>query len=139
MSAFGSGSSNSNNRLRHNQAGGDGVLGGTHGAYGMYPHSEYREGAEQRRENDPNDKGSRLKGKVSMLKEVAINIGDEIRDQNQFLTTMGQDMEGMGGRLAQTMKNFYEMWARQGCGPFFYLTLFAIGVVVFMYIYLKAR
>ncbi|KAJ2845593.1 hypothetical protein GGI22_006507, partial [Coemansia erecta] len=70
---------------------------------------------------------------------VAINIGDEIRDQNQFLTTMGQDMEGMGGRLAQTMKNFYEMWARQGCGPFFYLTLFALGVVIFMYIYLKAR
>ncbi|KAJ2398144.1 hypothetical protein GGI23_003295 [Coemansia sp. RSA 2559] len=135
MSAIGSGSNNSNNRLRHNQAGGGGgVLGGTHGAYGEYSHSEYREGAEQRRDNDPNDKGSRLKGRVSMLKEVY-----EIRDQNQFLTTMGQDMEGMGGRLAQTMKNFYEMWARQGCGPFFYLTLFALGVVIFMYIYLKAR
>ncbi|KAJ1665009.1 protein transport protein bet1 [Coemansia sp. RSA 1646] len=103
MSAFGSG-----NRLRHNQPGSSAV-GGTHGAYGEYSHSEHREGAGQGLENDPNDKGSRLKGKVSILKEVAINIGDEIRDQNQFLTTMGQDMEGMGGRLAQTMKNFYEI------------------------------
>ncbi|KAJ2517142.1 hypothetical protein H4217_004143 [Coemansia sp. RSA 1939] len=128
MSAFGNSSGNSSgNRQRH-------------GAYGDYqPSSQYREGAGQELEDDPNDKSSRLKGKVTMLKEVAINIGDEIRDQNQFLTTMGQDMEGMGGRLAQTMKNFYEMWARQGCGPFFYLTIFALCVTVFMYVYLKAR
>ncbi|ORX73214.1 hypothetical protein DL89DRAFT_290946 [Linderina pennispora] len=81
----------------------------------------------------------RLRSKISMLKEVSISIGDEIRDQNKFLETMGQDMEGMGGRLQATMKRFYEMWARQGCGPFFYITLFGLGVLTLLYFYLKMR
>ncbi|KAJ1762439.1 protein transport protein bet1 [Coemansia sp. RSA 518] len=104
-------------------------------AYGRYPPSGFA-GEE---EDDPNSKDARLKGRISMLKEVSISIGDEIRDQNQFLGTMGQDMEGMGDRLGATIKRFHKMWVRQGCGPFFYLTLFAIGVVVFLYIYLKMR
>ncbi|KAJ1732738.1 hypothetical protein LPJ61_001911 [Coemansia biformis] len=90
-------------------------------------------------EEDPNSKDLRLKGRISMLREVSISIGDEIRDQNQFLATMGQDMEGLGGRLGATMKRFYAMWARQGCGPLLYLMLFTIGVFVFLYIYLKSR
>ncbi|KAJ1840503.1 protein transport protein bet1, partial [Coemansia sp. RSA 486] len=90
-------------------------------------------------ETDPNSKDMRLKSKISMLKEVSISIGDEIRDQNKFLGTLDADMESMGGRLAATMKSFYEMWARQGCGPFFYLTLFALAVFVFLYMYLKTR
>ncbi|KAJ2502270.1 protein transport protein bet1 [Coemansia sp. RSA 1972] len=103
--------------------------------YGSYPPSGFA--GEQ--EDDPNSKDARLKGRISMLKEVSISIGDEIRDQNQFLGTMGQDMESMGDRLGATIKRFHKMWVRQGCGPFFYLTLFAIGVVVFLYIYLKMR
>ncbi|KAJ2160566.1 hypothetical protein GGF46_002162 [Coemansia sp. RSA 552] len=94
-------------------------------------------GAETRAEDDPNSKDVRLKSKISMLREVSINIGDEIRDQNTFLTTMGNDMDGMGARLTATIKNFHDMWARQGCGPFFYLTLFTLAVVVFLYLYLK--
>ncbi|KAJ2784158.1 protein transport protein bet1 [Coemansia javaensis] len=90
-------------------------------------------------EDDPNSKDTRLRGKIAMLKEVSISIGDEIRDQNQFLATMGQDMEGMGGRLGATMKQFYAMWARQGCGPLLYLLLFTIAVFVFLYLYLKLR
>ncbi|KAJ2355714.1 hypothetical protein GGF43_002525 [Coemansia sp. RSA 2618] len=104
--------------------------------YSSYPPSGFAGEAE---EDDPNSKDTRLKGRISMLKEVSISIGDEIRGQNQFLATMGQDMEGMGGRMDATIKRFHDMWARQGCGPFFYLTLFAIGVVVFLYIYLKMR
>ncbi|KAJ2689421.1 hypothetical protein H4R19_006497 [Coemansia spiralis] len=90
-------------------------------------------------EGDPNSKDMRLKSKVSMLREVSISIGDEIRDQNQFLGTMGQDMDGLGGRLGATMKRFYAMWARQGCGPLLYLLLFTVGVFVFLYLYLKSR
>ncbi|KAJ2454703.1 hypothetical protein EV183_001287 [Coemansia sp. RSA 2336] len=93
----------------------------------------------QQEEDDPNSKDTRLKSRITLLKEVSISIGDEIREQNRFLSTMGEDMEGMGNRLGATIKHFHEMWARQGCGPFFYLTLFAIGVTVFLYIYLKTR
>ncbi|KAJ1721375.1 protein transport protein bet1 [Coemansia erecta] len=134
MSAYNN--SNSNNRLRHQTGPGAGyrstLPGGLPGSGSSFQ-NQFED------ENDPNAKDSRLRNKISMLKEVSISIGDEIRDQNTFLTTMGDDMEGMGTRLAKTMKNFYEMWARQGCGPFFYLTLFALGVFVFLYFYLKVR
>ncbi|KAJ2616575.1 protein transport protein bet1 [Coemansia sp. RSA 1365] len=133
------------NRQRHF----GGARGEAQGNFSSYPPSGFGGGGKSRigvgrqdeeaDENDPNNKDTRLRGKISMLKEVSISIGDEIRDQNQFLGKMGEDMEGMGGRLSATMKNFYDMWARQGCGPFFYLTLFAICVFVFLYIYLKAR
>ncbi|KAJ2079294.1 protein transport protein bet1 [Coemansia sp. RSA 988] len=126
-----------------------GPSGAASGEFSSYPPAGFGGGiksrvdvgkqGEEAEENDPNNKDTRLRGRVSMLKEVSISIGDEIRDQNQFLARMGEDMEGMGGRLSATMKNFYDMWARQGCGPFFYLTLFAICLFVFLYIYLKSR
>ncbi|KAJ2765968.1 protein transport protein bet1 [Coemansia nantahalensis] len=116
------------NRQR-NQAGGRGGPAGLYDAYG----------GDAAVEEDPNSKDVRLKSKVAMLREVSISIGDEIRDQNQFLATMGQDMEGLGGRLGATMKRFYAMWARQGCGPLLYLLLFTICVFVFLYLYLKSR
>lgn len=132
--------SSNNNRLRH-QAGGAGYHSGRGTPTNPYmaPSALPPQPSATDIEDDPNSKDSRLRSKISMLKDVTINIGDEIRDQNKFLASMGEDMEGMGGKLAATMKQFYRMWARQGCGPFFYLTFFAIGVVVFMYIYLKAR
>ncbi|KAJ1835292.1 protein transport protein bet1 [Coemansia sp. RSA 2711] len=113
-----------------------GLRGDAPGAYSSYPPAGL---AGEELEEDPNSKDMRLKSRISMLKDVSISIGDEIRDQNQFLGSMGQDMEGMGNRLGATIKRFHEMWVRQGCGPFFYLTLFAIGVVVFLYLYLKMR
>ncbi|KAI9501272.1 hypothetical protein BX070DRAFT_228634 [Coemansia spiralis] len=138
MSTYNGGNSSSGNRLRHHQPANRGGTPG--GAYSEHPHSSYGEATDrQLLEDDPNDKSSRLKSKISMLKEVTINIGDEIRDQNQFLTTMGQDMEGLGDRLARNMKSLYDMWKRQGCGPFFYLTIFTLSVFTFLYIYLKAR
>ncbi|KAJ2395205.1 protein transport protein bet1 [Coemansia sp. RSA 2531] len=130
---------NQNNRLRH-QAG---LRSGTPGAHSGYSSAAYSgagpEDDSAQTFDDPNGKDSRLKMKISMLKDVSITIGDEIRDQNKFLATMGEDMEGLGGRLATTMKHFYDMWARQGCGPLFYLALFAVCVFVFMYLYLKLR
>ncbi|KAJ1949140.1 protein transport protein bet1 [Linderina pennispora] len=120
-----------NNRLRHQTSQRNGLYSGN-------GHSG-NAGQVENEEQDPNSKDHRLRSKISMLKEVSISIGDEIRDQNKFLETMGQDMEGMGGRLQATMKRFYEMWARQGCGPFFYITLFGLGVLTLLYFYLKMR
>ncbi|KAI9470233.1 hypothetical protein BX667DRAFT_517528 [Coemansia mojavensis] len=42
-------------------------------------------GVQQQEEDDPNNKDTRLKSRISMLKEVSISIGDEIREQNRFL------------------------------------------------------
>ncbi|KAJ2909828.1 hypothetical protein GGI21_001488 [Coemansia aciculifera] len=120
--------SHPNNRLRH-QAGLRGATP-TPADAGLDDASTF---------DDPSGKDSRLKSRIAMLKDVSISIGDEIRDQNVFLTSMGEDMEGLGGRLTTTMKHFYDMWARQGCGTFFYLALFAVCVFVFMYLYLKFR
>ncbi|PWA00175.1 hypothetical protein BB558_003764 [Smittium angustum] len=56
---------------------------------------------------------NKLLGKVEMLKEVSISIGDEIREQNKFLQTMGEDLEHTELQLSARMKQFYEMAARQ--------------------------
>ncbi|KAJ2745865.1 protein transport protein bet1 [Coemansia sp. BCRC 34301] len=121
-----------NNRLRH-QAG---LRSGTPGSHDSAAPDENTANNAQTFD-DPSGKDSRLKSKIAMLKDVSITIGDEIRDQNKFLATMGEDMEGLSGHLTTTMKRFYDMWAQQGCGPFFYLALFAVCVFVFLYVYLK--
>ncbi|PVU94177.1 hypothetical protein BB561_002740 [Smittium simulii] len=78
-----------------------------------------------------------LFSKVNMLKEVSISIGEEIRDQNQFLQAMGQDYESTSMVLSARMSQFYKMAKKQGCGQMLLLLLFCIIVLIFVYIFKK--
>ncbi|KAJ1960496.1 hypothetical protein IWQ62_004210 [Dispira parvispora] len=78
-----------------------------------------------------------LRSKLGVLKDITLNIGHEIRDQNAFLGQMDHDFQATGNRLAATMKRFYRMAATQGGAYMWLLCLFAVGVCIFLYLYLK--
>jgi hypothetical protein len=48
-------------------------------------------------EQQNNDLIDGLNSKVDMLKQLSINIGDEVREQNAFLEGMDSDFDAAGG------------------------------------------
>ncbi|XP_039260929.2 BET1 homolog [Styela clava] len=74
-----------------------------------------------------------LKHKVSALKTLTIDIGEEVRLQNRELAGMDDDMDKVGGFLGSTMGRLKGI-ARHGYGKMYcYLFLFAMAVFFVMY------
>ncbi|KAJ1909668.1 protein transport protein bet1 [Tieghemiomyces parasiticus] len=87
---------------------------------------------------DENDKTvDSLRSKLLKLKDVTLDIGHEIRDQNTFLGQMSQDFDSTGSALAGTMKRFYRMAASQSGAYMWLLCLFAVLICTFLYFFLK--
>ncbi|KAK9764511.1 protein transport protein bet1 [Basidiobolus ranarum] len=80
-----------------------------------------------------------LSDKVSLLREITLNIGDEVRDQNAYLKDMGSDFERTGTYLKGTMRRFYAMAQTQSGRYMIYLILFALLVFTFMLLYVRWR
>lgn len=74
-----------------------------------------------------------LRGKVSVLKDLSINIGEEVRYHNRELAGMDNDMDKVGGFLSQTMGRLKGI-SRHGYGKMYcYLFLFVMAVFFVMY------
>lgn len=80
---------------------------------------------------------SELKGKVSALKSLTIDIGHEVRYQNSMLKDMDDEFDSAGGLLGNSMKRVMRM-ARSGHNRYIlYLLLFSL--FVFFVIWLMMR
>ena len=78
-----------------------------------------------------------LKQKVSMLKDLSISIGDEVRDQNSMIGDMDDDMSKVKGFLGLTMNKLKSI-SKQGYGKLYcYLGLFCLGVFSVMYFLIR--
>ncbi|KAL1916841.1 uncharacterized protein VTP21DRAFT_5545 [Calcarisporiella thermophila] len=78
----------------------------------------------------------RIKGlhdKVSTLKSLTSLIGEEIRESNKFLDTMGEQFQNTGTILSSTMTRFKRMAAQQSGFTLCYLILFLVFSIMFMY------
>ena len=51
-------------------------------------------------EQQNNDHLGHLHGQITALKNLSIGIGDEVRDQNRFLSGMNRDMDGAGNLVS---------------------------------------
>ncbi|XP_002119320.2 BET1 homolog [Ciona intestinalis] len=80
---------------------------------------------------------SELRNKVSALKSLSINIGEEVRDQNKLLYGMDDDMNKVSGFLGSTMKRLKGI-SRGGYGRLYcYLLLFVLAVFFVMYLLIR--
>ncbi|KAH7723549.1 CRE-NBET-1 protein [Aphelenchoides avenae] len=78
-----------------------------------------------------------LASKVSSLKHLTINIGDEVREQNRLLNEMETTFDNSKGLLGATMKKLGIVSKAGGKNVMCYLVLFAF--CVFLIIYYLAR
>uniref|UniRef100_H2Y9Z0 BET1 homolog n=1 Tax=Ciona savignyi TaxID=51511 RepID=H2Y9Z0_CIOSA len=78
-----------------------------------------------------------LRNKVTALKSLSINIGEEVRDQNRLLNGMDDDMNKVTGFLGSTMNRLKSIsrggYAKMWC----YLLLFILAVFLVMYLMIR--
>ncbi|CAG9125586.1 hypothetical protein JYU34_006134 [Plutella xylostella] len=80
-----------------------------------------------------------LSGKISTLKHMSIEIGNEVRYQDKILRSLDDDVDRSSGFLGRTMGRVLKLGKGNHNYYIFYLFLFSIFVFFLLYIVLKFR
>ncbi|XP_003382429.1 PREDICTED: BET1 homolog [Amphimedon queenslandica] len=80
-----------------------------------------------------------LKHKVSALKSLSIDIGDEVRGQNRLLNDMGKDFDTTGGLLSGTMKRLHGLSQGGHNRWMCYMIVLIVFVFIVLYFIIKWR
>jgi blocked-early-in-transport protein 1 len=86
---------------------------------------------EQERQND--GQVNLLAERVSALKSITLQIGNEVQDQNRFLGGMTQDFDRTRGLLSSTMGRLQRMMATQDSRYTCYMMFFVVFVIMVLY------
>jgi blocked-early-in-transport protein 1 len=78
-----------------------------------------------------------LTSKVSALKHLTIDIGNEVRNQNRLLGDMDDEFDSSGGLLQSTMGRLTKMSKAGHHKLMWYLILFALFVFFVCYLSIK--
>ena len=66
-----------------------------------------------------------LTGRVGQMRDIAIDIGEEVKTQNEFLSGMGSNFENVADTLKETMRRLKKMTETSSGGHMLILALFA--------------
>ncbi|KAL2149618.1 hypothetical protein VTH82DRAFT_8270 [Thermothelomyces myriococcoides] len=77
-----------------------------------------------------------IMGKVKLLKDMTIAIGDEIRDSSALAEKMNEGFDQTRLRVGRTMNRMLVMAERTGVGWRVWLTFFTAVVLLFIYVWL---
>lgn len=80
-----------------------------------------------------------LKGKVTALKSLTIDIGNEVRYQDKLLRGIDDDMDRTGGFLSNTMSRVVRLGKSGHQKYMCYMFLFALFVFLLLYLVIKFR
>ncbi|SNX83264.1 related to BET1 - Type II membrane protein required for vesicular transport between ER and Golgi [Melanopsichium pennsylvanicum] len=114
--------------INPNPSYGDGIFGRAASAY-----SATRTAEDLEEQNDQRLEG--LTARVSMLKEITLNIGTEVRDSTKDLGVLGEAFDNTSAFLGGTFKRMNKMAKRQGgwfCNMMLFL-LFVTWIFVFLW------
>lgn len=98
-----------------------------------YQHSQDMVEQENERQEDM------LSTKVSALKSLTIDIGNEVRDQNKMLRHMDDDFDTSGGLLQASMNRLKAITRMGGYRQMWYLLLFCLFVFFICWLIIKFR
>ena len=84
-------------------------------------------------ENENDAQISALLGKVNQLKEVSVQIGNHVRDDNKMLNGMGDQFDSSGSMLSGTVKRLSALANSKDGWHMIYLALFVVFVFLFIY------
>jgi blocked-early-in-transport protein 1 len=88
-------------------------------------------------ENENDAQISALLGKVNQLKQVSVQIGDHVREDNKLLNGMGDQFDTSGSMLGGTVKRLTALANSKDGWHMVYLAMFV--VLVFLFIYKMTR
>lgn len=111
---------------------------------GMYGRGGYNRGGDPERgryndtnsnilEQQNNERIYELSEQVSRLKGLTIDIGNEVREQNSFLDSMGDGFENTRDMLQGSLLRIGTMLESGGAKHMCYMVGFVVFVVVFLY------
>ncbi|GIX81615.1 hypothetical protein CEXT_213361 [Caerostris extrusa] len=80
-----------------------------------------------------------LETKITALKSLTIDIGHEVRTQNQMLREMDDDFDSTGGFLSTTMGRVLKLSKAGHNHYILYLLLFSLFVFFVIYLLLKFK
>ncbi|KAL1836950.1 hypothetical protein VTJ49DRAFT_152 [Mycothermus thermophilus] len=116
-------------------------VGGAAESRGFRPATPNRKGQysdavlnELESQNDQQVEG--IMGKVKLLKDMTIAIGDEIRDSSALAEKMNEGFDQTRLRLGRTMNRMLVMAERTGVGWRVWLAFFAAVIFLFVYVWL---
>ncbi|XP_053208787.1 uncharacterized protein LOC128392733 [Panonychus citri] len=74
-----------------------------------------------------------LKSKVTTLKSLSLDMGDEIKYQNAFLNELDKDADSTFGSLSANINRIKRLSRSGGCKFYFLLIGFTLFVFLFIY------
>jgi len=78
-----------------------------------------------------------LKGKISALKELSIDIGTEVKEQNKFLKSMDDQFDSTGSMFSNTIGKVMRLAKSNHKYYIYYLLGFCIFVFLILWIYIR--
>jgi blocked early in transport 1 len=84
-------------------------------------------------EQQNNERINLLSEQVSRLKGLTIDIGNEVREQNSLLDTMGDGFSNTRDLLQGSLRRITHMLDRGGTKHMCYLVAFCVAVMVFLW------
>ncbi|KAJ4307153.1 protein transport protein bet1 [Collariella sp. IMI 366227] len=110
-------------------------LGGGGSGYG-YGGGQYSDAVLNELESQNDEQVEGILGKVKMLKDMTVAIGDEIRDSSALAEKMNDGFDKTRLRLGRTMNRMLVMAERTGVGWKVWLAFFAAVIFLFIYVWL---
>ncbi|KAI9093075.1 hypothetical protein DFS34DRAFT_652663 [Phlyctochytrium arcticum] len=86
-------------------------------------------------EGQNDDHVGMLGGRISELKQISLQIGDEVKYQMNYLKEMENDFEKTGGILGKTMKRLRILSQTENGRWMWYLILFVFVVIGYIYFF----
>ncbi|KAM3571943.1 hypothetical protein VYU27_006039 [Nannochloropsis oceanica] len=107
--------------------------------YYSMPEDRVRESSRNMFEDENNRRIADLAGQVSMLKELTIDIGTEVRSQNTLLDDMGNGFSRTDGLMGSTMRRLNKMLTTSSSRHMLWLVVFIVFVFIFVYYIIRHK
>jgi len=93
----------------------------------------YAEQSERLMESQNDEMTARLSEKVNILKQLSIDIGVEVKEQNRMLNDMEVDFESTQGLMKKTLTNLTHLINSGGSKHMCYLVAFIFAIFMLVY------
>ena len=90
-------------------------------------------------EQQNNDRVSSLSDQVSLLKSLTIDIGNEVREQNDLLDNMDNNFSNTGDLMGLSIRKISEMMGSTSSKHMLILAGFVVFVMTFLYWMMRAK
>lgn len=88
-------------------------------------------------EEDDADLEEKLMNKTSRLKQITIQLGDQIKDSNKIIKGLDDDFDKSKNFLDATIGRVGKLAKSGNCKIYFYLIMFCLFVFLVLYLLIK--